>query len=101
MSFNACNDIIIAARAAVLEPDALLRRAIEFALQRFQSTVHTLFDIIEIHGFTFLIRHYRVKALAHHHIGEGAVVMGGAHVMPNTRIPAGETWRGNPARKWQ
>lgn len=34
-------------------------------------------------------------------IGEGAVVMGGAHVMPNTRIPAGETWRGNPARKWQ
>ncbi|HOB45617.1 MAG TPA: DapH/DapD/GlmU-related protein [Zoogloea sp.] len=34
-------------------------------------------------------------------IGEKAVLMGGAHVMPNTKIPAGETWRGNPARKWQ
>jgi serine acetyltransferase len=33
-------------------------------------------------------------------IGDDAVVMGGAMVMAGTRIPAGETWRGNPARKW-
>ncbi|GEC96452.1 hypothetical protein ZRA01_25250 [Zoogloea ramigera] len=33
-------------------------------------------------------------------IGENAVLMGGSHVMPGTRVPAGETWRGNPARKW-
>ena len=33
-------------------------------------------------------------------IGDHAVVMGGAFVMAGTKIPAGETWRGNPARKW-
>ena len=33
-------------------------------------------------------------------IGDNAVVMGGAFVMAGTKIPAGETWRGNPARKW-
>lgn len=34
------------------------------------------------------------------HIGDGATLMGGSYVMPGTTIPAGETWRGNPARKW-
>ncbi|PYI87184.1 MAG: hypothetical protein DME26_06935 [Verrucomicrobia bacterium] len=34
-------------------------------------------------------------------IGENALVMGGAIVMSGTKVPAGETWRGNPARKWQ
>ena len=34
------------------------------------------------------------------HLGRGAKVMNGAVVMPGTRIPPGETWRGNPARKW-
>lgn len=33
-------------------------------------------------------------------IGPGANVMSGACVMPGSRIQAGETWRGNPARKW-
>lgn len=33
-------------------------------------------------------------------IGDGATVMSGACVMPGTVVPAGETWRGNPARKW-
>lgn len=33
-------------------------------------------------------------------VGPGANVLSGACVMPGTRIPAGETWRGNPARKW-
>lgn len=33
-------------------------------------------------------------------IGDGAVLMSGSVVMPGTTIPAGETWRGNPARKW-
>jgi serine acetyltransferase len=33
-------------------------------------------------------------------IGAGANVMNGAVVMPGTVIAAGETWRGNPARKW-
>jgi serine acetyltransferase len=33
-------------------------------------------------------------------IGDGAVLMVGAYVMPGTKVPAGETWRGNPARKW-
>jgi len=33
-------------------------------------------------------------------IGDNAVVMGGAFVITGTKIPAGETWRGNPARKW-
>lgn len=33
-------------------------------------------------------------------IGAGANVMSGACVMPGSRIPAGEIWRGNPARKW-
>ncbi len=33
-------------------------------------------------------------------VGDGAVVVGGAFVMAGTKIPAGETWRGNPARKW-
>ncbi len=34
-------------------------------------------------------------------VGDNALVMGGAMVMTNAKIPAGETWRGNPARKWQ
>lgn len=33
-------------------------------------------------------------------IGDGATLIGGCYVMPGARIPAGETWRGNPARKW-
>ncbi len=33
-------------------------------------------------------------------IGENAVLLGGSYLMPGTKIPAGETWRGNPARKW-
>jgi serine acetyltransferase len=33
-------------------------------------------------------------------IGENAVLMGGAMLMAGTKVPAGETWRGNPARKW-
>jgi serine acetyltransferase len=33
-------------------------------------------------------------------IGDNAMVVGGSFVMPGTKIPAGETWRGNPARKW-
>lgn len=33
-------------------------------------------------------------------IGDGATLIGGSYVLPGARIPAGETWRGNPARKW-
>lgn len=33
-------------------------------------------------------------------IGDGATVIIGSCVMPGTKIPAGEVWRGNPARKW-
>lgn len=33
-------------------------------------------------------------------LGDGATVMSGAVVMPGTQVPAGESWRGNPARKW-
>jgi serine acetyltransferase len=33
-------------------------------------------------------------------IGSGAVIMSGSYLMPGTTVPAGETWRGNPARKW-
>jgi carbonic anhydrase/acetyltransferase-like protein (isoleucine patch superfamily) len=33
-------------------------------------------------------------------IGDNAVLMGGSYVMPGTTIPTGQTWRGNPARKW-
>jgi len=33
-------------------------------------------------------------------IGDDAVVEIGSVVIPGTRIPAGERWRGNPARKW-
>ena len=33
-------------------------------------------------------------------IGENAVLLGGSYLMPGSKIPAGETWRGNPARKW-
>lgn len=33
-------------------------------------------------------------------IGHRAVLQVGAVVLPGTRIPAGENWRGNPARKW-
>lgn len=33
-------------------------------------------------------------------IGENAVLLGGSYLMPGTKVPAGETWRGNPARKW-
>ena len=34
-------------------------------------------------------------------VGDGATVLIGSVVMPDTVIPPGETWRGNPARKWQ
>jgi serine acetyltransferase len=34
-------------------------------------------------------------------IGEGALVASASVVIAATRIPAGEMWRGNPARKWQ
>jgi len=34
-------------------------------------------------------------------IGDGATLSIGSVVMPGTVIPAGETWKGNPARKWQ
>ena len=34
-------------------------------------------------------------------LGEGAQLLGGSIVVAGARIPAGETWRGNPARKWQ
>jgi acetyltransferase-like isoleucine patch superfamily enzyme len=33
-------------------------------------------------------------------IGDHAVLMSGSYLMPGTTVPAGETWRGNPARKW-
>jgi acetyltransferase-like isoleucine patch superfamily enzyme len=33
-------------------------------------------------------------------IGDNATLIGGSYVMPGTTVPAGETWRGNPARKW-
>jgi serine acetyltransferase len=33
-------------------------------------------------------------------IGERVLLIGGAIAPPNTTIPDGETWRGNPARKW-
>lgn len=33
-------------------------------------------------------------------IGEAALLSGGAILHPQSRVPAGETWRGNPARKW-
>lgn len=33
-------------------------------------------------------------------IGDGAVLMSGSYLMPGATVPAGETWRGNPARKW-
>lgn len=34
-------------------------------------------------------------------IGDGVTLLAGSYVMPATRIPADEVWRGNPARKWQ
>lgn len=33
-------------------------------------------------------------------IGENAKLVGGSMVLNGTKIPAGENWRGNPARKW-
>jgi acetyltransferase-like isoleucine patch superfamily enzyme len=33
-------------------------------------------------------------------LGDDALVVGGSIVLPGTKIPPGETWRGNPARKW-
>ena len=33
-------------------------------------------------------------------IGDGSVLMSGAVLMAGTHVPSGETWRGNPARKW-
>lgn len=34
-------------------------------------------------------------------IGDNVLLGIGSVVQPGTRIPAGEQWRGNPARKWQ
>jgi serine acetyltransferase len=34
-------------------------------------------------------------------VGEHALLLGGSIVPAGTKIPADETWRGNPARKWQ
>ena len=34
-------------------------------------------------------------------LGEGATLMSGSYLMPGTAVPAGEVWRGNPARKWK
>jgi hypothetical protein len=34
-------------------------------------------------------------------VGERALLLGGSIVPAGTTIPADETWRGNPARKWQ
>ena len=33
-------------------------------------------------------------------IGDNAKVVGGSMLIPGSRIPDGEVWRGNPARKW-
>ncbi len=33
-------------------------------------------------------------------MGENAKLIGGSMVIPGSVIPAGEVWRGNPARKW-
>ena len=33
-------------------------------------------------------------------IGDGATLLVGSCLMPGARVPEGETWRGNPARKW-
>ena len=33
-------------------------------------------------------------------VGDNAKVIGGSVVIPGSKIPAGEIWRGNPARKW-
>ena len=33
-------------------------------------------------------------------IGDNAKVVGGSMLLPGSRIPDGEVWRGNPARKW-
>jgi len=33
-------------------------------------------------------------------IGDGAIISIGSVVMPGSQVPAGERWRGNPARKW-
>jgi carbonic anhydrase/acetyltransferase-like protein (isoleucine patch superfamily) len=34
-------------------------------------------------------------------VGERALLVGGSILPAGTTIPPGETWRGNPARKWQ
>lgn len=34
-------------------------------------------------------------------IGDNVLLGVGSVVLPGTRIPQGESWRGNPARKWQ
>ena len=33
-------------------------------------------------------------------IGDNAKIVGGSVLVPGSAIPAGEVWRGNPARKW-
>ena len=38
--------------------------------------------------------------LAGTEIGSQAVLAGGAFVTPGAKIPSGEIWKGNPARKW-
>jgi acetyltransferase-like isoleucine patch superfamily enzyme len=34
-------------------------------------------------------------------VGDRAILIGGSIAVAGTTIPPGETWRGNPARKWQ
>lgn len=38
--------------------------------------------------------------LAGSSLGEHAILAGGSIAIPGSIIPAGESWRGNPARKW-
>lgn len=33
-------------------------------------------------------------------VGDNSTLLGGSYVLPGSTIPSGETWRGNPARKW-
>jgi acetyltransferase-like isoleucine patch superfamily enzyme len=43
----------------------------------------------------------RATVMAGVEVGEGAKVLANSFVLPNTRIPPGETWGGVPAAKWE